>query len=246
MFNDYDFNELRTEEREAYKRKQALWNAFTEARERARNAYDAMQAAWLERSKTREIMNHEYEMVQCADEHQRAIWDHYHQIRKELNVEIEVLRAKSNAAHCEMKIYFRLANQSAEKGEKELADKYMEKRDELKKERDNINAKVRELCLEIKEARQEAEWHAPREFDSALQEARTNFEKAKENHIKRTGDFKYLKSERDRLQLEFEAAKKEHEQLKEEYREHLQELYSDPIALFNEPQEIDEITIDLK
>ena len=240
MFNDYDFNELRTEEREAYKLKQSLWNKFTEAREGARNAYDAMQEAWLERSRTREIMNHEYETARYADEHQRAIWDHYHQLRKELNEEIEILRAKSNAAHCEMKTYFRLANQSAEKGEKELADMYMEKRDEFKKERDEINNRVRELCLEIKEARQEAEWHAPREYNPALQKARSDFEKAKEFHIRRTGDFKYLKSERDRLQLEFEAAKKEHEQIKEEYREYLRRLYSDPDTLFDEPQEIDE------
>ena len=80
------------------------------------------------------------------------------------------------------------------------------------------------VCQEIKDARQNAEWKAPKTDSSAFHRAKDIFDNTKSRHESAEAEFKRLKAERDRYKAEFDSKQAEHVRLKEEFQRKLKEL----------------------
>lgn len=226
MPRDYELDSLKSKEQDAFSRKQAAFERYAEARNRCNEAHDVMQAAWEERCSAREEMNREYEELQRASKNYREVWDEYGRIRNENNYEIERLRAEADSEHQEMIDCFNRASDCYEYGDKAEAPYWSSQGHDHKDRRDSINEEVRRLCQEIKMAKQDAEWRAPRTDSSAFHRAKDVFEQAKSRHESAQAEFKRLKAERDRLKDAFDSLQEEHTRLKEEFQKRLGEVKS--------------------
>ena len=224
MPRNQELDRIKSEEQAAFKRKQSAWNAYSEAKEYASSAHDAMQSAWEERSRARDEMNHEYEVMQSVSENYHRVWDEYGRIRDYNNSRIDSLRNEADYEHQEMKRCFDQASNEYEYGNKSMASTYSQEGHSHKDRRDELNAEISELCREVKEAKQSAEWQAPKTDNSAFKTAKANFERAKSRHEAAEAEFKRLKFERDRLKADFDSAQAEHRRLKEEFQRKLEEI----------------------
>ncbi|MBP3899503.1 DUF1771 domain-containing protein [Candidatus Saccharibacteria bacterium] len=224
MPRNQELDRIKSEEQVAFQRKQSAWNAYSEAKEYASSAHDAMQSAWEERSRARDELNHEYEVMQSASENYHRVWDEYSRIRDYNNSRIDSLRNEADYEHQEMKRCFDQASNEYEYGNKSMASTYSQEGHSHKDRRDELNAEISELCREIKEAKQSAEWQAPKTDNSAFKAAKASFERAKSRHESAEAEFKRLKLERDRLKADFDSAQAEHKRLKEEFQRKLEEI----------------------
>lgn len=226
MSRNYELDSLKSREQEAFSRKQTAFQCYAEARDRCSVAHDAMDSAWEERCSARDEMNREYEEMQRASDNYREVWDEYGRIRDENNYEIEHLRAEADSEHQEMIDCFSRASDCYEYGDKAEAPYWSSQGHDHKERRDSINEEVSRLCQEVKEAKQNAEWRAPKTDSSAFHRAKDAFERAKSRHESAQAEFKRLKAERDRLKSTFDSLQEEHTRLKEEFQRKLEEVKS--------------------
>lgn len=105
-----------------------------------------------------------------------------------------------------------------------MAPIYSQEGHDHKERRDELNAEISELAREVKDARRDAEYRAPKTDFSAFHRAKDVFERAKSSHESTQAEFKRLKAERDRLKAEFDSAQEEHAHLKEEFQRKLEEV----------------------
>ena len=224
MTRNYELDALKAREQELFERKQRAWSVYAELRERCSVVHDEMDAAWHERVSAREEMNREYEEMQRSNEHYREVWDEYGRIRDSNNYEIERLRAEADYEHQQMVECFERASNCYECGNKSEAPYWSEQGHEHKARRDELNEEVRRLCEEVKEAKRNAEWQAPKTNSSSFHRAKEVFESAKMRHESAQAEFKRLKAERDRAKNDFDAAQEEFVQAKEAFRRKLDEV----------------------
>ncbi len=224
MARDYELDRIKSEEQAAFARKQDAWNDYQEARRNADEAHDEMQEAWQERCSARDEMNREFEDLNSQRDNRQSIWDEYGRIRDYNNSRIDSLRAEADYEHQEMQRCFDEASSEYEYGDKSLAPEYAAEGREHKERRDDLNAQIRELIDEIKEAKNNAEWRAPRIDSSAYQAAKSRFESAKSRHESAEERFKRCKAERDQKKALFDSLQAEHVRLKEEFQRKLEEV----------------------
>lgn len=224
MPRNYELDSLKSKEQDAFQRKQAAFQRYADARDRCNEAHDAMQTAWEERVGAKEEMNREWEEMQRTSENYREIWDEYGRIRDQNNYEIEHLRAEADSEHQEMINCFERASDCYESGNKSEAPYWSQQGHGHKDRRDSINEEVSRLCQEIKSAKQNAEWRAPKTDSSAFHRAKDVFERAKSHHESAQAEFKRLKAERDRFKDTFDSLQAEHTRLKEEFQRKLEEV----------------------
>lgn len=226
MSKNHELDSLKSREQDAFQRKQAAFRNYAEARDRCNEAHDIMQNAWEERCSAREEMNREYEAMQRSSENYREVWDEYGRIRDENNREIEHLRAEANSEHQAMIDCFDRASDCYEFGDKSEAPYWSQEGHNHKDRRNQLNEEVSRLCQEVKDARQNAEWRAPKTDSSAFHRAKDAFNQAKSQHESAQAEFKRLKAERDRLKNVFDSLQEEHTRLKEEFQQKLMEVKS--------------------
>ncbi|MBQ6127661.1 DUF1771 domain-containing protein [Candidatus Saccharibacteria bacterium] len=226
MSRSYELDRIKSEEQSAFNRKQSAWERYDEARNAADAAHDVMQSAWTERVNAREEMNREYEALQDSNARHDEVWNEYSRIRDYNNSRIDSLRSQADYEHQEMQRCFEQASSEYQYGDKSMAPAYSQEGHEHKARRDELNAEVSKLIQEIKDAKQNAEWRAPKTDSSAYKSARSRFEQAKTRHESAESEFKRLKSVRDSLKREFESAQAEHKRLKEEFQHKLEEIKS--------------------
>lgn len=224
MSKNYELDSLKSREQDVFQRKQTAFQHYADAKDRCSEAYDAMQTAWEERCSAREEMNREYEAMQRASENYREVWNEYGRIRDGNNYEIERLRAEADYEHQQMIDCFERASSCYEYGDKTEAPYWSSQGHDHKDRRDDINEEVSRLCQEVKSARQNAEWRAPKTDSSVFHRAKDIFERAKSRHEFAQSEFKRLKVERDRLKAEFNSLHEEHTRLKEEFKRKLEEV----------------------
>ncbi len=224
MARSYELDILKSREQDAFVRKQEAWQKYADARDRASSAHDEMDSAWQERCSTREEMNREYEAMQSSSDHYRETWDEYGRTRDYNNSRIEALRAEADHEHQEMIRCFDQASFEYESGDKSMAPVYAEEGREHKERRDELNTEVSTLIQEIRDAKTNAEWRAPKTDASAFRRAREAFMGAKSHHEAAQAKFKRLKDERDRLKAEFDSVQAEHEHLKKAFQQKLEEV----------------------
>ena len=243
MSRNYELDSLKSREQDAFQRKQAAFRRYKEARDRASDIHDEMESAWQERSSAREEMNREYEEMQRNSEHYAQVWDEYGRIRDDNNSRIESLKWEADREHQEMISCFDQASSEYEYGDKSMAPVYSQEGHEHKERRDELNAEISELAREVREARQNAEWRAPKTDSSVFHRAKEAFERAKSRHESIQAEFKRAKAERDRLKAEFDSLHEEHLRLKEEFQRKLEEVKSERAA--KKQQAVDKVNMAL-
>ena len=224
MPRNHELDSLRSREQDAFQRKQIAFGRYREARDRCNEAHDIMQSAWEERCSAREEMNREFEAMQRASENYREVWDEYGRIRDANNARIESLRYEADSEHQMMKDCFERASAAYEYGDKSEAPIYAAEGHEHRNRRDELNEEVGILIQEIRDAKANAEWRAPKTDSSAFHRAKDIFNDAKARHEAVQAEFKRLKAERDRCKAEFDSLQAEHIRLKEELQRKLAEV----------------------
>ena len=224
MPRNYELDSLKSVEQDAFERKQSAWKLYADLRERCKNAYDAVESAWQERVSAREEMNSEYESMQQAREDSKQVWDEYGRIRDENNYEIERLRVEADFEHQQMVECFERASECYEYGDRSEAPYWSQQGREHQERRDELNEEVRRLCEEVKSAKQNAEWQAPKIDASAFRRAKAVFENAKVRHETAQSEFKRLKAERDQAKAVFDSAQAEYTRAKEAFQKKLEEV----------------------
>lgn len=224
MSRNFELDALKAKEQEAFLRKQEAFQRYAAAKDGASAAHDMMQSAWERRRSAREEMNREYEKMQESSEQYREIWNEYGRIRDANNARIESLRYEADSEHQMMKNCFERASAEYEYGDKSEAPIYSAEGHEHKERRDELNAKIGDLIQEIRDAKANAEWRAPKTDSSAFHRAKEMFNEAKAQHESAEREFKRLKLERDQHKAEFDSAQKDYLRLKEEFQAKLAEM----------------------
>ena len=224
MPRSYELDSLKSAKQDAFERKQRAWETYADLRERCSHAHDEMESAWRERVAAREEMNSEFESMQQAREQSAQVWDEYGRIRDNNNYEIERLRAEANSEHQQMIGCFERASECYQFGDKAEAPYWSQQGHDHKERRDELNEEVRRLCEEVKVAKQDAMWRAPKVDASAFHRAKAIFESAKARHEAAQSEFKCLKAERDQAKAEFDSAQGEFKRAKEAFQKKLEEM----------------------
>lgn len=221
MPRDSILDSLKTQEQQAFQRKQEAFKLYQEAREAASRAHDALETAWKELCSARDAMNRAFEEMRAARDQRNEVWGEYGRIRDENNARIDELRREADREHREMVDCFTRASSEYEFGDKAMASAYSQEGKEHRERRDSLNEQVKELCQEIKDAKRDAELRTSKADSSDYQAARRRFEVAKSSHEAAQSEFKYLASKRDTLKAEFDSLNAEHKRLKGEFQERL-------------------------
>ena len=224
MSRNHELDSLRAAEQEAFDKKQRLWKIYADLRDSCRRAYDVMASAWKERVSAREKMNSEYEIMQQMSREFKEVWDEYGRIRDNNNYEIRRLRAEADSEHQQMIECFERASECYQYGDKSEAPYWSEQGHTHKERRNELNARVSELCGEVKTAKQDAEFRASRADASAFRQAKAVFKDAKSCHEAAQSEFKRLKAERDRAKAKFDTAQKEYVRAKDVFQKRLKEV----------------------
>ena len=224
MPRSYELDSLKSAKQDAFERKQRAWETYADLRERCSHAHDEMESAWRERVAAREEMNSEFESMQQAREQSAQVWDEYGRIRDNNNYEIERLRAEANSEHQQMIGCFERASECYQFGDKAEAPYWSQQGHDHKERRDELNEEVRRLCEEVKVAKQDAMWRAPKVDASAFHRAKAIFESAKARHEAAQSEFKCLKAKRDQAKAKFDFAQGEFKRAKEAFQKKLEEV----------------------
>lgn len=227
MPKNSSLDSLKSREQDAFHRKQVEFKNYLDAKSRADIAYNVMQSARQECRTAREEMNREYEDMQRSSNNFREVWDEYGRIRDINNARIESLRQEAEYEHREMQDCFDRAGSCYHYGDKSEAPYWSSQGYDHKYRRDSINEEVSRLCREVKSARQDAEWRAPKTDSSAFQRAKSFFNDAKSRQKSAEAEFERLKTERDQYKAKFDSAQAEYLRLKEEFKEKLAQIKQD-------------------
>ena len=227
MPKNSNLDSLKSREQDAFHRKQVEFKNYLDAKNRADIAYNAMQSARQECRTAREEMNREYEDMQRSSNNFREVWDEYGRIRDINNSRIESLRQEAEYEHREMQDCFERASSCYHYGDKSEAPYWSSQGQDHKCRRDNINEEVSRLCQEVKSARRDAEWRAPKTDSSAFQRAKGFFNDAKSRQKSAEAEFERLKIEREQYKAKFDSIQAEYLRLKEEFQEKLAQIKQD-------------------
>lgn len=201
-------------EEKSYRRKQKAYHEYADLKAQTDCAYDEMEDAWRERQHRMKILNREFERLQRVQNHSRDVWDEYGKIRDDNNSQINELRIRADQEHQEMRKCFDRANYEFEHGDKSKAANYSQEGYEHRDLRDKLNAELGRLVHEVKEAKRDAEYRAPRYSDSKFKDAKSAYDHAKALHLEKEAEFRRLKSECAKKKEQFRALQDEHDSLK--------------------------------
>ena len=224
MERSRELDQLKAEKQMAFERQRAAYDEYKVAREATDQAYQMMDEAWNALEEARERHNQEFNKRDEAFRQRDKVWTEYQDVRNELNARIDVLKAESDVEHSAMQECFRLANEAYENGDKDDAPIWSSKGYEHQQRRNDLNAEVKVLIQQIREAREEAQATAPDVDSMAFYEAKEELDEAKERHENARIEFKNRKEERNLLKAEFDQLKLEFEAIKSAYQDKLEEV----------------------
>lgn len=224
MPRNHELDLLKSEEQQAFERKQAAWERYAELRDRCSEAHEVMESSWDKRVSAKEKMNEEFEAMQQASENYSAVWDEYARIRDETNRRIEGLRTEADYEHQQMQECYDKASNCYEFGDRSEAPYWSGQGREHKERRDSLNQEVKYLCEDIKRAKQDAQSRAPKTDSSVFHSAKQLFEMAKRRHESAQQEFKRLKAARDEAKAEFDAAQEAFKRAKASFQRKLEEV----------------------
>ena len=218
---DNELERLRTEEDRAFRRKQAAWQDYMVAKEAASVAYETVQLTLEDRRAAREVHDREFEALKEVREQGSEVWAAFRQSRDYYGSCIDSLRQKADAEHQAMRECFDQASRAYECGDKAMAPKYSAEGHEHRVRRNELNARIGQLCRKIKEMRQDAERRAPKLDYSTFDAAKAKYEQAKVANQEAQACFKLLESQSRQAKEEFDKAKAAHRQAQAALRSRL-------------------------
>lgn len=224
MLKDYELDCLKSELDEAFAHKQEAYRVYDEARKKTDSVYAAMFDARDALNRARAEMNDAYEEFQRAKSASREVWDEYGRIRDYNNSEIESLKYEADSEYQDMRTCFESASSEYEYGDRAMASEYSQQGHVHKDRLAELNARIRELGQEVKQAKENAQWRAPKVDDFVFKFAQRAFQDAKARYESLRAEFDQLKTQRDYLHDQFELAKACHENAKENFQKRLAEV----------------------
>lgn len=108
-----------------------------------------------------------------------TVWGEYARLKESLSSRIDSLKAEANEEHRMMSECFDQASNEYEYGDRGLASSYSQDGHAHKANRDALNEEVSELCRELKAAREDAQWRAPKTDSSEYRAAKARFDQVK-------------------------------------------------------------------
>ncbi len=224
MSQDYLLEQLRQTRQRAFDRKQEAFANYQVLRDRANNLFAALQQANQEYDDARARMNSEFSRLKNYRDHHDSVWQDYSHRRDRLIGEIEDLRDRADQAHAQMGDCFERAHNEYEYGNKAEAAYWSAQGKSCRETRDDLNAQVQQLREELKSAKADAEYKAPRPDSSTFYQAKERFGQVKSKQAQAHTSFKQAKADRDAARATFDQLQKEYEKAQKDFQEHLNQL----------------------
>jgi len=224
MSQDYLLEQLRQTRQRAFERKQEAFANYQVLRDRANNLFAALQQANREYDDARARMNSEFSHLKSCRDHHDSVWQDYSQIRDRLLGRIEDLRDRADQAHAQMGDCFDRAHSEYEYSNKAEAAYWSAQGKSCRETRDELNAQVQQLREELKSAKADAEYKAPRPDSSAFYQAKERFSQVKSKQAQAHTSFKQAKADRDAARATFDQLQKEYEKAQKDFQERLNYL----------------------
>ncbi|MBQ9180631.1 DUF1771 domain-containing protein [Candidatus Saccharibacteria bacterium] len=224
MFHDSRLDSLKYALDAAYAVKHQTEETYRATCDITNRAYDLMQAAWEERSTARRALSDAIADSKEARAMADYYWQEYHRIRDENNSRITDLRNEADSEHLDMKYCFERASDAYESGNGADASYYAEEGRRHREARDSLNASVKDLIQEIRNAKTEAEAHSSRSGSYRVKDARATYNQARERHEELQQSFQTLTRAREREKADRAIARKNYEAAKTAFDARLNEL----------------------
>lgn len=224
MPRDPELDALHAQVQQAFEAKQAKFEELKIARTEANAAYASLQQirnshdeAFAEMKRLRDELNE-------SSRNYDLVWSEYSRLKESLSSRIDDLKAEADDEHRMMSECFDQASHEYNYGDRALASSYSQDGHAHKANRDALNAEVSNLFQQLKSAREDAQWRAPKTDSSEYQAAKARFEQTKAllDEAKRT--FDAACDRRDLLQAAFNSLNEEHKTLKAEFERKLAEV----------------------
>ena len=224
MPKDPELDALHARVQQAFEAKQAKFEELKIARAEANAAYANLQQirssqdeAFAEMKRLRDELNE-------SSRNYDLVWGEYSRLKESLSSRIDDLKAEADDEHRMMSECFDQASHEYNYGDRALASSYSQDGHKHKANRDALNAEVSELCRQLKSAREDAQWRAPKTDSSEYQAAKARFEQTKATFDSAKRAFDEACDRRDLLQAAFENLKERHESLETEFKKKLAEV----------------------
>ena len=163
----------------AFEAKQAKFAELKIAREQTNAAYASLQLVRSEHDSAFAEMKRLRVELDESSRNYDAVWDEYARLKESLSSRIDSLKAEANEEHRMMSECFDQASNEYGYGDRGLASSYSQDGHAHKANRDALNEEVSELCRELKAAREDAQWRAPKTDSSEYRAAKARFDQVK-------------------------------------------------------------------
>lgn len=218
MSRDPELDALHAQVQQAFEAKQAKFEELKIARTEANAAYASLQQirnshdeAFAEMKRLRDELNE-------SSRNYDLVWSEYSRLKESLSSRIDDLKAEADDEHRMMSECFDQASHEYNYGDRALASSYSQDGHVHKANRDALNAEVSNLFRQLKSAREDAQWRAPKTDSSEYQAAKARFEQTKAllDEAKRT--FDAACDRRDLLKAVFDNLNESHKSLEAEFK----------------------------
>lgn len=224
---DRILDELASEKQEKWEKRKQKRAEYEELRKNTSEIYKKIQAAREEVDKARDNLNYEYESLKEKHPERSNIWKAYQEKRAEIDAEIAPIRTKSNEEHRLMNECFDKAKDAFLYGDKNKGLKLSDDGRKHQDERDRLNAEVKEKINRIRAAKKEAMELAPPQDRYAFDRARERFDNAKRELFNLQEQFSNMKCSKNDKYEELQTAEAEFQEARKAFEERLK-LISQP------------------
>lgn len=221
MPRDPELDALRARVQRAFEAKQAKFEELKIARAEANAAYANLQQIRSSHDEAFAEMKRLREELSESSRKYDLVWGEYSRLKESLSSRIDDLKAEADDEHRMMSECFDQASHEYNYGDRALASSYSQDGHKHKANRDALNAEVSELCRQLKSAREDAQWRAPKNDSSEYQAAKARFEQIKAVFDSAKRAFDEACDRRDLLQAVFENLNERHKSLEAEFKKKL-------------------------
>ena len=215
---------LHEQTQRAFEAKQAKFTELKIARKQANAAYASLRLIKSEHDSAFSEMKRLREELDESSRNYDAVWGEYSRLKESLSSRIDYLKAEADKEHRMMSECFDQASNEYQYGDRGLASSYSQDGHAHKANRDALNEEVSELCRELKAAREDAQWRAPKTDSSEYRAAKARFDQIKSRLDDARKAFDAARDRRDLLQTAFDNLNEEHKRLEAEFKRKLEEV----------------------
>lgn len=225
---DRILDELREEKQKKWEDRKQKRIEYEELRKKTSEIYKKIQDMRDEVNQARDVLNQEFEHLKEKHPERSGVWKAYQEKRAEIDAEIAPIRAKANEEHRLMNDLFDQSKEAYRSGDEEQGKRLSQSGRLHKKERDRLNAEVKERINMIKAAKKEAMRLAPPQDRYGFDQASEHFNKVKRELSSLQEQFNKAKVSKNEKYEELQAAETAFQEVRNAFEERLN--------LINQPQ----------